>query len=77
MRHWAVRVGPAIVCFVLLIHLLWTVETSAFAVLAAFASVVGVGCTYVQVLSWQDAFAFVAHRRKMKKTKRYKVDKED
>ncbi|KAJ0404161.1 hypothetical protein ATCC90586_008612 [Pythium insidiosum] len=77
MRHWMARFGPAVACFVLLLHVLWTVETTAFAVLAAFASIVGVGCTCVQVLSWRDALSFVEHRRKMKKARRYKVDKED
>jgi hypothetical protein len=77
--HWALRFPPAALCGIVFLQTLATIESPAFVFLLVFAALVGVGCTYVQVLSWQEAFASVEHRRKIntKRRQQIKVDKED
>uniref|UniRef100_K3WPV0 Uncharacterized protein n=1 Tax=Globisporangium ultimum (strain ATCC 200006 / CBS 805.95 / DAOM BR144) TaxID=431595 RepID=K3WPV0_GLOUD len=51
---------------------LYDSDQTANAILLSFAALTGVGCTYVQVLSWQFAFAHVARKKKARKQARNK-----
>ncbi|KAF1332190.1 hypothetical protein FI667_g3899, partial [Globisporangium splendens] len=72
-------VRALVVALSLLIYLqcLHDSDRTANAILLSFAALMGVGCTYVQVLSWQLAFAHVASKRKARKQARNKILKED
>lgn len=61
---WPVRMLPALVCALVFTQCLREYEHFPFMVLMTFAAGTGICCTYVQVLSWQLAFAHVREGKK-------------
>lgn len=74
-NHWILRFVPAAFAFLVFFTTITTMENNSFAFLVVFSSIIGIGCTYIQVLSWQQAFATVETNRTQ--ANRHKTDKED
>ncbi|TMW68783.1 hypothetical protein Poli38472_006251 [Pythium oligandrum] len=75
--HPVARFLPALGCLYLYVQVLNSLESGSFTILFVFASLIGIGCTFIQVLTWQQAFASIRQRRKEQRTKMHKVMKEE
>lgn len=76
-KNLALRLLSVLLSVLIYIQCLQDAEQRSSAVLLSIAALTGIGCTYVQVLSWKRVFGHAGTKRKSKKKTRNKILKED